>query len=548
MSNTRYAKPGSEPSDERYASDPLLSRGLKAGDVIRRCATLSDPRFIELALFLQYLSNQPGSLEKLATDLLAAFPDRLGTPSMIRYGMRPGGILNADQVRATRREAPFTNDAFLLKGERSIDGDGFPNFGAFLGNGPRHEESIDDYKNRRESEERAEAMKDEREKRASEELPLAYPVSAFLEICRQHFLRDAPDIFHQFCIVPAFAPARVSLDCFHDLMGSLIEYMNLWEKKVWDGFVITEVGAKVREALDYSEDQRCLSLVEGFARTGKSFVAEAWVKARPGKRRIVSLSEATSDKEFFREINRALYATAGYGLKTNELRERGTGILREGHLTLVIDEGHFLWPQRNLREASPRRIEWVRASLVNYSVPVAIISTHQFTKSQQQLEKHSNWSSEQFIGRLAFCAKLPARLKRGDIEAVARFHLPEAEERTIDFLVNYVVASKKHLASIEHGVRAARHEAKKHGRLTVTYDDVMVGFDNTVIPTDANLANAAQTAETRAARRRKGGSPFFETMLPEPPESIPERDSGSGLVVKLDRKDKRSDQASLSKT
>ncbi len=228
--------------------------------------------------------------------------------------------------------------------------------------------------------------------------------------------------------------------------------MDRWEKCTLAPLVVTELGAKVIEALNYAEDQKCLALVEGFARTGKTYISQAWCAARPGRRRFASLSEATSDKEFFREIAKAIGSASGYGLKTNELRERINDILRPGFITLVIDEAHFLWPSRNLREASPRRIEWVRSSLANYSVPVAMIATHQFTKAQQQIEKNTNWSSEQLIGRIAFCAKLPDHLKEGDIAAVARFHLPDAEERTITFLVDYVIASKKHLASIEHGV------------------------------------------------------------------------------------------------
>ncbi len=90
MSNTRYAQAGSEPSDERYASDPAFCRGLKSGDVMRRCELFDDPHAVELALFLQYLSNLPGGLDKLAQDLLTMFPERLGTSSLHRYKSAKG--------------------------------------------------------------------------------------------------------------------------------------------------------------------------------------------------------------------------------------------------------------------------------------------------------------------------------------------------------------------------------------------------------------------------------------------------------------------------
>jgi DNA transposition AAA+ family ATPase len=525
MSNTRHAEAGCEQRDERYASDPLLCKGLKSGDVIRRCETLDAPEHREIALFLQYVSNLPGALEKLAADLLAAFPERLGTPPMIRFGLKPDAVFNADQVCAVRNDYSLFEDDFPLRGEIQY--------------GPY--EFFRTLTTEEENKKREESLS----------FPSSYPVSVFLEICRENFITKAPALLRQFCIDPAFGIERLNLVTFHDLPDALIEYIDQWEKKTLAGLVVTEVGAKVLEALNYSEDQKCLALVEGFARTGKTFLAKAWCAARPGRRRIVSLSEASSEKEFFREIAKALGAAASYGFKGNELRERVNDILRPGYLTIVIDEAHFLWPQRNLREASPRRIEWVRASLANYGVPVVMIATHQFTKAQQQIEKHTNWSSEQLIGRISFCAKLPDHLEKDDIAAVARFHLPEADARSIAFLVDYVIASKKHLASIDHGVRAARHEAHKAGRSTVTYKDVMIGFNNTVLPSDRNLANAAQGAETGARTRRKGQSKVYALpVLQQPIKTISapslERDSGAALIVTPDRKNKRSGHASLS--
>jgi hypothetical protein len=355
-----------------------------------------------------------------------------------------------------------------------------------------------------------------------------FSVNDMLAICRDKFLSKAPALLRQFCLDPGFGIESLKLDTFQDLLGAMLAYMDRWEKKTLSDMVITEVGSKVLEALNYSEDQKCLALVEGFARTGKTFIAKAWCAARPGRRRIVSLSEASSEKEFFREIAKAVGAAASYGFKGNELRERVNDILRPGYLTLVIDEAHFLWPQRNLREATPRRIEWVRASLANYGTPVVMIATHQFTKSQQQIEKNTNWSSEQLIGRIAFCAKLPDRLPKEDIAAVARFHLPEAEDRSIAFLVDYVIASKKNLASIDHGVKAARHEAAKAGRASVTHTDIMVGFNHTVLPSDRNLMNASLSPAKGAAAGLKRRSKVYALPISAP---IPERDSVASVTV-----------------
>jgi hypothetical protein len=466
MSNTRYSKPGNAPSDERFASDPALCQGVKAGDVIRRCEVLDDPAVIEMILFLQYVSNLPGALKKFTKDLLVTFPERLDAESAQK--------LDLDLLMKTRGLTP----------------------------------------------------------------------DATLRVFEEIFIESVPNVLRTFCIDPSASVASFNVGFFHDLKGAIIEYMDQWERKTLAPLVITKLGARVIEALDYAEDQKCLALIEGFARTGKTFIAKAWCLARPGRRRFVSLSEATSDKEFYREVAKALGAAASYGLKGNELRERVNDILRPGHLTLVIDEAHFLWPSRNLREASPRRIEWVRSSLANYAVPVAMIATHQFTKAQQQIEKNTNWSSEQLIGRIAFCAKLPDHLEETDIAAVARFHLPNAEDRTIEFLVNYVIASKKHLASIEHGVKAARHEARKAGRDEVTHKDLLTAFTNTVVPSDQNLSQAF--AGAKAVRPKRGLLASSRGTNEPISTSGPERDTGGALTVNSDRTNNRSSAASLS--
>src|ERR1700677_4660598 len=98
---TRRAAEGSPFHQERYASTPALEKGLNGVLVKNRCATLSDPREIELVWFIQYQSQRQGALEKFTADLLAEFPERLGTPQMLSIGKRDG-IYNANEVRAVR--------------------------------------------------------------------------------------------------------------------------------------------------------------------------------------------------------------------------------------------------------------------------------------------------------------------------------------------------------------------------------------------------------------------------------------------------------------
>jgi hypothetical protein len=116
--------------------------------------------------------------------------------------------------------------------------------------------------------------------------------------------------------------------------------------------------------------------------------------------------------------------------------------------------------------------------------------------------------------------------------------------------VNYVIASKKHLASIDHGVKAARHQARKNGREQVTYADIMLGFNNTVLPSDAALAAAAQGSGALSMKSRRNP---IASRLHEPSKTIStpisERETRSSLAVPPARSSRHSDNdASLSST
>jgi histone H3/H4 len=178
--------------------------------------------------------------------------------------------------------------------------------------------------------------------------------------------------------------------------------------------------------------------------------------------------------------------------------------MQSGHLMLVIDEAHYLFPQTDVRRALPNRVNWMLTELVNFGVAVALISTPQFTASQRVIEKTTHWASEQFIGRIARYTRLPDRLDQEDLEAVARFHLPEGDKKSITALVAYAQASRKYLAGIEHATKAARYEAQLQGRKKVTFDDIKRAIATSFMPSDAALQEALSPKLTRPSALSAG--------------------------------------------
>ena len=168
---------------------------------------------------------------------------------------------------------------------------------------------------------------------------------------------------------------------------------------------------------------------------------------------------------------------------------------------LVLDEAHYLWPQSYYRHATPGRINWLMTALVNHGVPVALVTTPQFFRSQKEIENFTHWTSEQFTGRIGHYEKLPALLSLDDLLLVAKTMLPEGDARSIESLADYAQGSKKYLGAIEAAVPRARYNAHRAGRDKVVYADVKQAILESVIPSDNALK--AALAPVEKSRRKQ---------------------------------------------
>src|SRR5262249_44674909 len=149
----------------------------------------------------------------------------------------------------------------------------------------------------------------------------------------------------------------------------------------------------------YTLQSRCLTLINGLARTGKTFAARAWCDLHPGRARFAQVPASTDDIGFFRSIARSLGVSINLNSKAQELRNRIEQVLQTGDLLLCLDEAHYLWPHSNYRDALPNRLNWIMTALVNHDVPVCLVTTPQFLADQKRIERKTGWTSEQFVGR-----------------------------------------------------------------------------------------------------------------------------------------------------
>lgn len=482
MSSTRRAEPGTPLRQERWCSSQVFERGLLANIVARRCEVIKRREDRELIYFLQMLSHQEGGLHKAASDLATMFPERIGTRSMQRFGMEPGQVYSAQQVKAIRRETGIDGPALELQGDpQGFEGDDLPD----CRRGFNEEE-----------------LQDER--------PVCYRLEEIIDR-NEVASKVLPEFLEELCLNPSVKIAGCAPWYFPDLIQSLRDFQAAYVDASRASTVVTEIGCLIYDSLDFALDGKCLVLIEGLARMGKTFAAKAWCAERPGRVRYVQVPSSNDDIGFFRAIAKSLGVSINLNSKAQELRQRIEETLQSGDLAVVFDEAHYLWPSSTYRDAEPGRINWIMTALVNYGVPVGLVTTPQFMRTQKRVETKSCWTSEQFIGRIGHYEKLPNSLGEEDLAKVARALLPEADSKSVELLVTYAQASAKYLAGIESAVRRARYLARKEQRERVTCADIRRAIKEGVIPSDSALAQAL--AEPAKGTRKRAAMPFKESFM-----------------------------------
>ena len=476
MSSTRIANAGTPLRQERYASDPAFNNYLKASAVARKCRLLPDPIHKELCLHLQYASMQQGGLSALVEDFLSRYGDRIGSKTMRVHTTRK--IFNADIVRVVRDElctSTFSGEKFPLKGEEETT-------------------IADIYPAGYESPESIISRREERERNVAKQ-PANYPATAFVEHCMEEAREQLEGWLTSFCLNP-----ETTLDnppfWFHELQQSIIDYFNDCRADSATGQVLTAIGEKINDALDYALEERCMVHINGMERLGKTHQVMQWCAAHPGRARYIQVPSGQDDLSFFREIGRALGTAAGSSLKTTQIRQQLEDAIQDSGLMLVFDEAHLLWPQNQSSRSAPRRISWLMTAVVNKGIPVALISTPQFDKYQKRLVECTGWADGQLEGRIAFRCDLPDILPRSDLAALAAFHLPEAGKDIIGVLCDYAEGSGKYLAGIEWLAKRTRFIVRRDGRSVPDKSDVRQAMRDV----DPAITRAVPPKEPKVAR------------------------------------------------
>lgn len=390
---------------DAYASAVEYEQGLRANLVAARCEKLTDRREIAMYWWLQQISWREGSLEKFAADFLRENESAIGTPSMRAFGMRPGQVYDAKQVRAVREEILLGRRRFPLRGELVSQG-----LEVYLDLSP------------------SQLLEQTTKSRA---YPLTYAAAAMAAACIPSSGEFACTI-REALVNPATESLRDGIRYFPDLWSALCA----WRQKEIDAasaqMFETDVSRKTFAALDYAHESKSFVLIEGREGIGKSVSVRSWCARHPGEVVYISLSSGHDETSLMRSIARVLGTACSLTLNMGEMKAKVEAALRSDQLTVVFDEAHYLWPQsERSHRSAPKRLDWVRTALIDHGVPVVLVSTPQYFGCQCERFREGGWNSNQIQRRLALTVTLPEALPLSDTLAIVAHYFPESSAKEV---------------------------------------------------------------------------------------------------------------------
>lgn len=439
----------------------------------------ANSRLVETLWFLQAMSLRPGGLLKFVEELLAEFPERLGTPTMVKSKSKNYRI---SQKLAVFCEIPRWNRPHIKLGRDNVRGE--------ILAGMTMEEV---------------AKLDANDLRAVESALKVMDAEFFRAICRRAAMEKLPEYFTALCtekgrafgelesrevrdeaeaasdddfdgyerfrrllaqqagIAPQPIPAG-SVWFFQDVMGALVQFMDRAAVKVKQRLAMTEVAKLIFDRLDYALAEKVMVRIEGGSRFGKTEALSAWVDMRPGLARLVRVPCDNSMASFFKRIGEALGIDCSYGSNPSRLKERVEYIIQHSGLFLLLDEAHFLAPMNFTETTSPHRLNWVRTEVVDRHLPLAISVTPQaFKGAIDRFVKKTRYDMTQFFGREFLPCVLPEVLSEADLISVARIHFPMLGDNALGYIANEARLSQNYLQAVEAIARRTRFLAGKRG-------------------------------------------------------------------------------------
>ena len=432
------------------------------------------PQVRELVLFVEAMELRPGGWDGLAEKVVAEFPERVGTPTMLAA---KGENYSAAEKLAILCELPRECRPEIQLGKDNVRGE-------ILGSVSAEELAKLDTEDLRALESAlcavdAETLRGICRTGAKKRLSMFFAsigdgVQFSLDEGRDAYWRDRDeeDTSQEIAIwsimrragISCLGIAKGSLWCFHDVLGAAVQYMDRHAQKAKSRLAMTAVTKKVFEAIDEAAATGEPAFISGNSRFGKTESLKAKCEMHPGRLRFVAVPPGSSLRALLIRIAEAIGISVSYGTADGPLRAKIEYVLDHSGLVLVFDEGAWLLPENYSQTTQPVRMNFLRSVLMDRGKSCVIAVTPQWYN--ELLLKYTNKTGyviEQFTGRMTKVC-LPDELDQEDMVKVAAVHFPEFDKRA-DLLDIGAVAKKSenYLKAIEQLSKHARYVAERDG-------------------------------------------------------------------------------------
>jgi hypothetical protein len=422
MSSTRRANPDAELNQERWCSSPEFNNSLNLLAVAKRAQLLRDLQHEELVYFIQWRSLRPNGLESIAAELLAMFPERIGTPTMRRLGCTSKTTISGAEAEQIAEEMPCVTWGERWESSRMRDASQF----------------ID-----RVDVEKLKLVEHLKLICLSPEVSFTVPASKYL-----------PETTAQ-------------VWWFDDLVGALIEYRERACEAAVQKLAKTSVSTRIVEAMDFCLRQRRMIVIEGNPGLGKSVTINAWCEMHGGMARVFMVPEADDRRSFFASIAAALGVANSSSYTGQEIQLRVEAALTASGVMLVADESARLWPQYSRPKSQPYRMLWV---MKRFDEGTSFVLTgFQFSKWRKLYTEKTQWPDEQFERRLNRSVPLPEFHSEPDLFSIATTILPNGGEPSHLLLVGVArLFPRKGASAMVELVTTARDLCEQSGAPEIT--------------------------------------------------------------------------------
>lgn len=474
-------------------TEPALARQIQAG-----------PRLPELLWFLQWVSMQPGGIEKFALDVIADSTPHFGPPCL----HDESAALTLEQRQELWECFPDQVSRELIPcalwmAKNEEDDRSYREF-AMSGLYPKPADPGE------EKQFQSELLTIPREKFRAEFLAAAQLSLAprLRIIClgekkQSRFFDDGP-----MDLSPWYCP---------NLADVLFEAMDLHAARIALKIAETQVVSLVFDRLDFAWSKKTFVTIQGDSRTGKTEAVKAWAAMHPGKARLVSTPSSHCERDLLQAIAESIGLPFNHKTSTRQMKDQIQDIIRHAGLFFIFDEAHFVFPTRFSGNTHPARLDWMRTQIIDRKLPVAFVSTPQaFTHAVEKFQKQTQYNFAQFFGRVALPVVLPAELSRADFMAICKIQGAKVPEEFHKLIVSRAMRSPGYIQSVEAICQRAEFIAATGNRSNITFADVEAAALE-VVP--------AVSAPVRAAR--PAPAPACETPIrpiaPAPALEMPGR-------------------------